>query len=73
MKSYSHSFVHRSVLTNLGVALVFTMFLITNADGQDAAARKALVETVRQDVVKKMGTKLAPGSNITAEGPDAPQ
>ena len=40
-------------------------------DIQGAAARKQLVETVREQVISKMGKGLPPRFNITADGPDA--
>jgi len=41
------------------------------AVGQDAAARKQFAEKVKQVSIQKLGSQIAPGFNITADGPDA--
>jgi hypothetical protein len=56
----------RVVVTGLLV-----LSLVTASAAQNAAARKSFAKTVRKKVVKQMGRTVAPGFNISAEGPDA--
>jgi hypothetical protein len=50
--------------------ILLCLFCAT-AVAQNAAARKRFAETVRKDVIKKLGSNIAAGFNITADGPDA--
>jgi hypothetical protein len=53
------------------VAVGLLALLVPGAIAQDAAARKTFAQTVREGVVKKPGSNIAPGFNITTDGPDA--
>ncbi len=50
--------------------ILLCLFCAT-AVAQNAAARKRFAETVRKEVIRKLGSNIAPGFNITADGPDS--
>ena len=50
---------------------LLALSLVIGTAAQDAAARKQFAEVVRKMTLKQMGSNLAPGLNLTAEGPDA--
>jgi hypothetical protein len=51
--------------------VVIALHFVSVASAQDASARKAFAERVREEAAKKTGGSLPPGDDVSADGPDA--